>query len=115
MTLTTGSPVTTGRWASVEDAVAVLAGGGMYVASLLGATSPTWLLAVLLVVVGAGLGFFVQVSVLAGQNAVEMAPSADGTFYNADLDVRIRIDVPPSGPVTSVTLEEGQLKLSYHR
>ena len=42
-------------------------------------------------------------------------PRADGTFYNADLDVRIRIDVPPSGPVTSVTLEEGQLKLSYHR
>ena len=51
----------------------------------------------------------------AGQSAVEMAPRADGTFYNADLDVRIRIDVPPSGPVTSVTLEEGQLKLSYHR
>ncbi|HEY3751057.1 MAG TPA: 3,4-dihydroxy-2-butanone-4-phosphate synthase [Pseudonocardiaceae bacterium] len=31
MTLTTGSPVTTGRWASVGDAVAVLAGGGMIV------------------------------------------------------------------------------------
>jgi hypothetical protein len=36
----------------------------------LGTAGPTWVLGLLLVVVGAGLGFFVQVSVLAGQNAV---------------------------------------------
>jgi EmrB/QacA subfamily drug resistance transporter len=63
----------TGRYKAFPIIGAVLAGGGMYVAGLLGATSPTWLLAVLLVVVGAGLGFFVQVSVLAGQNAVDHA------------------------------------------
>ena len=45
----------------------------MYAAGLLGTTSPPWLLAVLLAVVGAGLGFFVQVSLLAGQNAVDHA------------------------------------------
>ena len=45
----------------------------MLAISRLTATSPLWALAVLLVVTGAGLGFFVQVSVLAGQNAVDDA------------------------------------------
>jgi EmrB/QacA subfamily drug resistance transporter len=63
----------TGRYKVFPIIGAVLSGGGMYAASLLSAATPTWVLAVLLVVVGAGLGFFVQVSVLAGQNAVDHA------------------------------------------
>jgi EmrB/QacA subfamily drug resistance transporter len=63
----------TGRYKVFPIIGAVLAGGGMYLISLLGVASPTWLLGALLVVVGAGLGFFVQVSVLAGQNAVDHA------------------------------------------
>jgi EmrB/QacA subfamily drug resistance transporter len=50
---------------------AVVSGVGMYLLSTVTATTPVWVLAVLLVFVGAGLGFFVQVSILAGQNAVE--------------------------------------------
>jgi EmrB/QacA subfamily drug resistance transporter len=49
---------------------AVLSGGGMAGVAL-STSAPTWVLGLLLVVVGAGLGFFVQVSLLAGQNAVE--------------------------------------------
>jgi EmrB/QacA subfamily drug resistance transporter len=63
----------TGRYKVFPVLGAVLAGGGMYVASLLGGSGPTWVLGALLVVVGAGIGFFVQVSVLAGQNAVDHA------------------------------------------
>ncbi|HEX3749143.1 MAG TPA: hypothetical protein VHW06_01145 [Streptosporangiaceae bacterium] len=36
-----------------------------------GTSAPTWVLGLLLVAAGAGLGFFVQVSLLVGQNAVE--------------------------------------------
>jgi len=61
----------TGHYKVFPIAGAILAGGGMLGVSRLGATSPIWLLAVLLAVAGAGLGFFVQVSVLAGQNAVD--------------------------------------------
>ena len=49
---------------------AVLSGAGM-AGFALSTSAPTWVLGLLLVVVGAGLGFFVQVSVLAGQNAVD--------------------------------------------
>jgi EmrB/QacA subfamily drug resistance transporter len=49
---------------------AVLSGAGLAGVAL-STSAPTWVLGLLLVVVGAGLGFFVQVSVLAGQNAVE--------------------------------------------
>jgi EmrB/QacA subfamily drug resistance transporter len=49
---------------------AVLAGAGMAGVAL-STAAPTWVLGLLLVVAGAGLGFFVQVSVLAGQNAVD--------------------------------------------
>jgi EmrB/QacA subfamily drug resistance transporter len=61
----------TGHYKVFPVAGAVLAGGGMLAISRLGAASPVWVLAVLLAVAGAGLGFFVQVSVLAGQNAVD--------------------------------------------
>src|SRR6201992_1080808 len=49
---------------------AVLSGGGMAGVAL-STSAAVWVLGLLLAVVGAGLGFFVQVSVLAGQNAVE--------------------------------------------
>jgi EmrB/QacA subfamily drug resistance transporter len=49
---------------------AVLSGGGMAGVAL-STAAPVWVLGLLLVVSGAGLGFFVQVSVLAGQNAVD--------------------------------------------
>jgi EmrB/QacA subfamily drug resistance transporter len=61
----------TGRYKIFPVIGAILSGGGMYLMSTITATTPVWLLAVLLVVVGIGLGFFVQVSILAGQNAVE--------------------------------------------
>ena len=50
---------------------AILAGAGMFTISRLPATDPTPVLGGLLFFVGAGIGFFVQVSVLAGQNAVD--------------------------------------------
>jgi EmrB/QacA subfamily drug resistance transporter len=63
----------TGRYKIFPVAGAVLSGAGMLAVSRLGAASPAWVLAVLLAVTGIGLGFFVQVSVLAGQNAVDHA------------------------------------------
>jgi hypothetical protein len=51
----------------------------------------------------------------AGQSAIVLTPSADGTLYNADVGVRIRVEVPETGPVTSITLEQRQLKLIYTR
>lgn len=50
-----------------------------------------------------------------GQRAIDLAPSDDRSFYNADLDVRIRADVPPSGPVPSVSLEQHKVMMSYRR
>jgi MFS family permease len=61
----------TGRYKIFPVIGAVLSGAGMWVAGLLPAYASVWFLGLLLFVVGAGLGFFVQVSVLAGQNAVE--------------------------------------------
>ena len=61
----------TGRYKVFPVAGAVLTGAAMAVFSRLGVSTPVWILAVLLVVAGAGLGFFVQVAVLAGQNAVD--------------------------------------------
>ncbi len=51
----------------------------------------------------------------AGQPAVELVPSADGSFWNAESEVRIRPDVPPSGPVKVFHLEQRQLKITYTR
>ena len=50
-----------------------------------------------------------------GQRAIDLAPSDDRSFYNADLDVRIRADVPPSGPVPSVSIEQHKVMMSYRR
>jgi MFS family permease len=49
----------------------VLAAAGMGALGLATPATPVWLLGVLLVLVGVGLGFFVQVALLAGQNAVD--------------------------------------------
>ncbi len=51
----------------------------------------------------------------AGQPPVEMVPSADGSFWNAESEVRIRVDVSPSGPVKAFHLEQHKLKVTYTR
>jgi EmrB/QacA subfamily drug resistance transporter len=71
-TAVSGSMISrTGHYKWFPVAGAVLSGAGMFAVSRLDVTTPAWVLGALLVVVGAGLGFFVQVSVLAGQNAVD--------------------------------------------
>ena len=50
-----------------------------------------------------------------GQHAIELVPSDDGSFYNADFDARIRADGPPSGPVQSVSLEQHKITMSFRR
>jgi D-alanyl-D-alanine carboxypeptidase len=50
-----------------------------------------------------------------GPSSFELVPSADATFYNADHAIRIRVDVPASGPVSSITLEQRDIKLRYQR
>jgi EmrB/QacA subfamily drug resistance transporter len=52
---------------------AAACGAGFLGISLLTATSPAWIVAVLLIPAGLGIGFFVQVSVLAGQNSVDQS------------------------------------------
>ncbi len=61
----------TGRYKRYPIAGSVLAAAGMGALGLVTAATPVWLLATLLVVVGVGLGCFVQVALLAGQNAVD--------------------------------------------
>jgi hypothetical protein len=43
----------------------------MFLLSVVSAATPGWVLAGILVLTGTGLGFFVQVSLLAGQNGVD--------------------------------------------
>jgi CubicO group peptidase (beta-lactamase class C family) len=50
-----------------------------------------------------------------GQSGVELEPLADGTFYDAAHRIRVRYELPASGPATSVTLEQGQLVVTYRR
>ncbi|MDI5967030.1 MDR family MFS transporter [Streptantibioticus silvisoli] len=61
----------TGRYKVYPVIGAVLTAAGMYMVSLAGQHTAAWQLVVPLAVAGAGLGFFVQVALLAGQNAVE--------------------------------------------
>ena len=61
----------TGRYRRFPIAGSLLAVVGMGALGLITPATPVWLLGVLLVVVGVGLGFFVQVALLAGQNAVD--------------------------------------------
>jgi EmrB/QacA subfamily drug resistance transporter len=71
----------TGRYKAFPIAGAVLAGAGMLGIALLTDAGHAWLIAALLVPTGIGIGFFVQVSVLAGQNAV--APAVLGVATGA--------------------------------
>ncbi len=67
-----GNQITkTGHYKPYPVIGAVLSGAGMFTLSTIHASTPTWLLIIVLVIVGVGLGFFVQVSLLAGQNAVD--------------------------------------------
>jgi MFS family permease len=66
-----GQITKTGKYKPYPIIGAVLSGAGMFVLSTIHASTPTWMLIIVLVIVGVGLGFFVQVSLLAGQNAVE--------------------------------------------
>ena len=50
-----------------------------------------------------------------GQRTLDLEPSDDGSFYNADIDVRIRAEATPSGPVPSVSLEQRKLVMTYRR
>jgi len=61
----------TGRYKIYPIIGAFLTAAGMITLSLIQAAAPTWLLIPVLTITGAGLGFFIQVSLLAGQNAVE--------------------------------------------
>jgi EmrB/QacA subfamily drug resistance transporter len=60
----------TGRYKIYPIAGAVLAGGSLSGIGFLTAMSPPWIVAALGIPAGIGIGFFVQVAVLAGQNAV---------------------------------------------
>ena len=66
-----GAITRTGHYKIYPIIGAVLSAAGMFVLSIVDAGTPTWLLIAVLVIIGVGLGFFVQVSLLAGQNAVE--------------------------------------------
>lgn len=50
-----------------------------------------------------------------GQDAVELTPAADGTFYFAPQRLRLRYQLPASGAATEVVLEQGKLTLRYRR
>jgi CubicO group peptidase (beta-lactamase class C family) len=50
-----------------------------------------------------------------GQPPFELAPIADGTFYDEDHDIRLRVELPASGPAQRVILEQGKLALGYQR
>jgi Na+/melibiose symporter-like transporter len=66
-----GSQITkTGHYKIYPIIGAVLSAIGMFLLSIISAATPAWVLAGILVVTGTGLGFFIQVSLLAGQNAV---------------------------------------------
>jgi len=61
----------TGRYKHYPVIGAVLTGVSMACLSLLGAGSPAWAVILPMIFAGAGVGLFVQVSLLAGQNAAE--------------------------------------------
>ncbi|WP_394781728.1 MDR family MFS transporter [Undibacterium sp.] len=60
-----------GRYKRYPVIGALLCGGGMHLLSRIGAETPVWMILVLLAIIGIGVGLFIQVTVLAGQNAVD--------------------------------------------
>lgn len=51
----------------------------------------------------------------AGQPAIELGPTSDGSFYNADHAIRIRFTATTAGPIQAVTLQQRKLELGFHR
>src|SRR5688572_31963840 len=43
-----------------------------------------------------------------GQDPIALDPLADGSFYDADHDIRIRFQLPWEGPLPEFTLIQGQ-------
>ncbi|MEW6346219.1 MAG: MDR family MFS transporter [Pseudomonadota bacterium] len=71
-TMVTGSRVAhTGRYQSFPIVGALLSGAGFYALSRINLGTPLWYLLLLLTVIGFGIGCFIQVVILAGQNAVD--------------------------------------------
>lgn len=53
-----------------------------------------------------------------GQGPIELAPMADGSFYDADHDIRLRFELPATwgtDPAQQATLSQGKLAVSYRR
>lgn len=50
-----------------------------------------------------------------GQGEVELRPLADGTFFDPDHQISLVFDRAGSGPIGSVRLEQGPLKITYQR
>jgi len=70
-TMMTGNSIAkTGRYKKFPVIGSFLCGGALLALSLIPDHSPVWLIILALTILGAGVGFFIQVTVLAGQNAV---------------------------------------------
>lgn len=70
-TMLTGAVISrTGRYRVFPILGALLSGAGLYLLGRLQVDTALWFIVLLLVVLGIGLGFFIQVVVVAGQNAV---------------------------------------------
>ncbi|WP_397452357.1 MDR family MFS transporter [Pseudomonas sp. NA-150] len=61
----------TGRYRAFPILGALLAGAGLYMLGRVHLTTALWPIIFILTIIGIGLGFFIQVVVVAGQNAVE--------------------------------------------
>jgi D-alanyl-D-alanine carboxypeptidase len=49
-----------------------------------------------------------------GQPAIELLPDA-GSFYNADINVRIRADASGAEPIQSFTMEQNKVEMTFQR
>ena len=71
-TMVTGTVISnTGRYRIFPIMGSLFAGCGLFALSQVQLTTPLWWILLVLTVFGAGLGLFIQVVVLAGQNAIE--------------------------------------------
>jgi hypothetical protein len=50
-----------------------------------------------------------------GQSEVELSPLADGSFFNSDHQIKLVFETAAPGPITSVRLEQGPLRITYQR
>ncbi|WP_432537079.1 MDR family MFS transporter [Kineococcus arenarius] len=72
----------TGRYKALPIAGTLVAGAGMFLMSTLELSTPLWLLCAYVAVLGAGLGLFMQIIVLAVQNAVHPREIGTATSSN---------------------------------